>query len=112
MKGKLDGFALRVPTPDGSLTDFVCNVKKDTTKEEVNAAMKEASETYLNGILEYSEDPLVSSDIIRNNYSCIFDSPSTMVQGNLVKVVGWYDNEWGYSCRVVDLVNKIAKLRT
>ncbi|KAA0210309.1 MAG: type I glyceraldehyde-3-phosphate dehydrogenase [Ignavibacteriaceae bacterium] len=112
LKGKLDGFALRVPTPDGSLTDFVCNVKKDTTKEEVNAAMKEASETYLNGILEYSEDPLVSSDIIRNNYSCIFDSPSTMVQGNLVKVVGWYDNEWGYSCRVVDLVNKIAKLRT
>lgn len=72
LKGKLDGFALRVPTPDGSLTDFVCNVKKDTTKEEVNAAMKEASETYLNGILEYSEDPLVSSDIIRNNYSCIF----------------------------------------
>lgn len=108
LKGKLDGFALRVPTPDGSLTDFVCVLEKDTTKEAINAAMKNASENEMKGILEYTTDPIVSSDIIGNSNSCIFDSLSTMAMGNLVKVVGWYDNEWGYSCRVVDLLKKIA----
>ncbi len=108
LKGKLDGFALRVPTPDGSLTDFVCVLEKETTKEEINAAMKNASENVMKGILEYTEDPIVSTDIIGNPSSCIFDSLSTMAKGNLVKVVGWYDNEWGYSCRVVDLINKIV----
>ncbi len=108
LKGKLDGFSLRVPTPDGSLTDFVCVLKKDTTTEQVNEAMKKASEAGLKGILEYCEDPIVSSDIVGNDHSCIFDALSTMVTGNLVKVIGWYDNEWGYSCRVVDLVKKIS----
>lgn len=108
LKGKLDGFALRVPTPDGSLTDFVCVLEKETTKEEINAAMKKASENEMKGILEYTEDPIVSMDIVGNPSSCIFDSLSTMAKGNLVKVVGWYDNEWGYSCRVVDLIKKIA----
>ncbi|MEO6694654.1 MAG: type I glyceraldehyde-3-phosphate dehydrogenase [Ignavibacteria bacterium] len=108
LKGKLDGFALRVPTADGSLTDFVCVLEKEPTKEEINAAMKKASENEMKGILEYTEDPIVSSDIIGNDHSCIFDSLSTMAQGNLVKVVGWYDNEWGYSCRVVDLIKKIS----
>jgi len=108
LKGKLDGFALRVPTPDGSLTDFVCIVEKETTKEEINSAVKKASETSMKGIIEYTEDPIVSSDIIGNPYSCIFDSLSTMAKGNLVKVIGWYDNEWGYSCRVVDLIKRIS----
>ncbi|MGE5362740.1 MAG: type I glyceraldehyde-3-phosphate dehydrogenase [Bacteroidota bacterium] len=109
LKGKLDGFSLRVPTPDGSITDFVCILKKETTIEEVNAAMKKAAEGAMKGVLEYTEDPIVSADIIHNSHSCIFDALSTMVNGNLVKVVGWYDNEWGYSCRVVDLLFKIAK---
>ena len=108
LKGKLDGFALRVPTPDGSITDFVAVLKKDTTIDEVNAAMKAAADGPMKGILEYTEDPIVSSDIIGNAHSTIFDSKLTMVSGNLVKVVGWYDNEFGYSCRVVDLVRKIA----
>ncbi|HCA43922.1 MAG TPA: type I glyceraldehyde-3-phosphate dehydrogenase [Bacteroidetes bacterium] len=108
LKGKLDGFALRVPTPDGSLTDFVCELKKETTKDEINKAMKSASEGSMKGILEYSTDPLVSTDIIGNSHSCIFDSLSTMANGKLVKVVGWYDNEWGYSCRIVDLTKLIA----
>ncbi|MBK9331800.1 MAG: type I glyceraldehyde-3-phosphate dehydrogenase [Ignavibacteria bacterium] len=108
LKGKLDGFALRVPTPDGSLTDFVCITEKETTKEEINAVMKKASENEMKGILEYTVDPIVSCDIVGNSSSCIFDSLSTMVSGNLVKVIGWYDNEWGYSCRVVDLVKKIS----
>lgn len=109
LKGKLDGFSLRVPTPDGSITDFVCTLKKDVTVEEVNAAMKAAAEGAMKGVLEYTEDPIVSADIIHNSHSCIFDALSTMVNGNLVKVVGWYDNEWGYSCRVVDLLKKIAQ---
>ena len=109
LKGKLDGFALRVPTPDGSITDLVAVLKKETTKEEVNEAMKKAADGAMKGILEYSDEPLVSSDIVGNDHSCIFDSDSTMVNGNMVKVVGWYDNEWGYSCRVVDLLNKIAE---
>jgi glyceraldehyde 3-phosphate dehydrogenase len=109
LKGKLDGFALRVPVPDGSITDFVCVLKKTVTKDEINGAMKVASEGSLKGIMEYCEDPIVSSDIIGNSHSCIFDSLSTMVSDNLVKVVGWYDNEWGYSCRVVDLIFKLVK---
>lgn len=109
LKGKLDGFSLRVPTPDGSITDFVAVLKKDATIEEINAAMKAAADGPMKGILEYTADPIVSADIIHNSHSCIFDSLSTMVNGNLVKVVGWYDNEWGYSCRVVDLLLRIAK---
>jgi len=109
MKGKLDGMALRVPTPDGSITDLVAVVKTEVTKEEVNAAFKEAAEGDLKGIMEYSDEPLVSVDIIGNSHSNIFDSLSTMAQGNLVKVVGWYDNEYGYSCRVVDLLLKISQ---
>jgi len=108
LKGKLDGFSFRVPTPDGSVTDFTAIMKKDVTKDEINTAMKSAADSYLKGILEYSEDPLVSVDIIGNPHSCIFDSDSTMAMGNLVKVGGWYDNEWGYSNRVVDLLVKIS----
>lgn len=108
LKGKLDGFALRVPVPDGSVTDFVCEVEKDVTVESVNQAMKKASETYLKGILQYCTDEIVSSDIVGSDYSCIFDSLSTMVIDKMVKVIGWYDNEWGYACRVVDLIKKIA----
>ncbi len=107
LKGKLDGFSLRVPTPDGSITDFTVILNKEVTKEEVNAAMKKAAETNLKGILEYTEDPIVSSDIVGNDHSCIFDALSTMAFGSLVKVIGWYDNEWGYSCRVVDLAKRI-----
>lgn len=108
LKGKLDGFSLRVPTPDGSITDFVAELEKEATKDEINAAFKKASETNLKGILEYCEDPIVSVDIIGNDHSCIFDSLSTMSMGNIIKVIGWYDNEWGYSCRTVDLIKKIA----
>ncbi len=108
LKGKLDGFSLRVPTPDGSITDFVCELNKEVTKEEINDVFRKASETNLKGYLEYCVDPVVSVDIVGNPSSCIFDSLSTMAMGNLVKVIGWYDNEWGYSCRVVDLFKKIA----
>jgi glyceraldehyde 3-phosphate dehydrogenase len=108
LKGVLDGFSLRVPVPDGSITDFVALLKKNATIEEVNTAMKTAAEGSMKGIIEYTEDPVVSSDIVHNTHSCIFDSLLTMVNGPLVKVIGWYDNEWGYSCRVVDLVKKIA----
>lgn len=104
LKGRLDGFSLRVPTADGSITDFVCELNKETTTDEVNEYMKKASETSMTGILEYTEDPIVSTDIIGNPHSCIFDSLSTMCAGNLVKVIGWYDNEWGYSCRIVDIM--------
>jgi len=109
LNGKLDGMAMRVPTPDGSITDFVAIVNKETTVEEVNDAFKKAAESELKGIMEYTEDPIVSADIIGNSHSNIFDSLSTMVKGNMVKVIGWYDNEYGYSCRVVDLAKKIAK---
>jgi glyceraldehyde 3-phosphate dehydrogenase len=109
MKGKLDGYSLRVPTPDGSITDLTAILKKDVTVEEVNAAFSKAAEGELKGILEYTEDPIVSADIIGNPHSSIFDALSTMVvQGNMVKVVSWYDNEFGYSCRVVDLMKKIS----
>jgi len=107
LKGKLDGFSLRVPTPDGSITDLTAILNKDVTKEDINLAMKKAAETNLKGILEYSEEPLVSSDIVGNDHSCIFDALSTMASGNFIKIIGWYDNEWGYSCRVVDLMKKM-----
>jgi glyceraldehyde 3-phosphate dehydrogenase len=109
LEGRLDGFALRVPTADGSLTDFVCELEKNVTIEEVNAAMKKAADGPMKGILEYETDPIVSIDIVGNPHSCIFDSASTMAKDNLVKVVGWYDNEWGYSCRTVDILLKMAK---
>ncbi|MFN8697957.1 MAG: type I glyceraldehyde-3-phosphate dehydrogenase [Flavobacteriales bacterium] len=108
LKGKLDGVAVRVPTPDGSLTDLVAVLSRDVTKEEVNAAMKEASEGALKGILEYCTDPIVSVDVIGNRHSCVFDAALTSVNGNLVKVMGWYDNEAGYSERVVDLVSQLS----
>lgn len=104
LQGKLNGNSMRVPTPTGSATDFVVTLKKEVSAEEVNAAFKKASENELNGILEYTEDPLVSVDIIGNPHSCIFDSQSTMAQGNTVKILGWYDNEAGYSNRIADLI--------
>ena len=111
MKGKLDGYAMRVPTLTGSATDVTLTLGRDVTKEEINAAMKLASETYLKGIMEYTEDPIVSTDIIGNPHSCIFDGSFTcVVGGNMVKVLGWYDNEYGYSNRTVDLIKKIASL--
>ena len=110
LNGKLHGMALRVPVPTGSITDFVADVRRDVTKEEVNEAFRKAAEGPLNGILEYTEDPIVSSDIKMNPASCIFDADSTMVmEGNMVKVLGWYDNEWGYSCRTSDLTAMIAE---
>ncbi len=110
LQGKLDGFALRVPVPDGSITDFTAELNREVTVEEVNEAFRKAAENELKGILQYVEDPIVSLDIIHNPHSCIFDSLSTMVNGNLVKVVGWYDNEWGYACRTVDLVGKLMSV--
>ena len=107
LNGKLDGGAVRVPTPTGSLTDLVCEVSKDTTAEEVNAAFKAASESSLSGILEYSTEPLVSTDIVGNPHSNIFDSDLTKADGKLVKVIGWYDNEAGYSMRTADLITRI-----
>lgn len=108
LKGKLDGIALRVPIPDGSLTDLTVVLKKSVTKEEVNAAMKAAAEGPMKGILEYTEDPIVSIDIVGNPHSNIFDAQLTAAQGTLVKVVGWYDNEAGYSNRAADLIERIG----
>lgn len=108
LNGKLDGIAMRVPTPTGSLTDLTCVVKKEVTAEEVNAAMKAAAEGPMKGILEYTEDPIVSIDIVGNPHSNIFDSKLTSASGTLVKVVGWYDNEAGYSNRAADLISKLA----
>jgi glyceraldehyde 3-phosphate dehydrogenase len=109
LAGKLDGVAVRAPVPTGSLTDLVATLGKDVTVDEVNAAYEVAAATGpLAGYLQYSTDPLVSTDINESPYSCIFDSKLTMARGNVVKVFGWYDNEWGYSCRLVDLVNKLA----
>ncbi len=110
LKGKLDGVAIRVPTPDGSLVDLCVNLEKEVTKEEINAAMKEAAETYLQGYLMYCTDPIVSIDIVGNGYSSIFDSLITYAKGKLVKVFSWYDNEYGYSSRVVDLLEYMRKL--
>ncbi len=110
LQGKLDGFAIRVPVPDGSMTDLSVVLKKEATADEINAAMKAAAEAGMKGIIEYSTAPLVSSDIVHNPHSCIFDAEQTMTHGTLVKVVGWYDNEWGYSCRTVDLIGKLMKV--
>jgi glyceraldehyde 3-phosphate dehydrogenase len=104
LKGKLDGISVRVPTPTGSLVDLVAVLKKDATKAEINEAMKKAAEGPMKGILEYTEDPIVSVDVIHNPASSVFDAQSTMVNGKMIKVLAWYDNEWGYSCRVVDLI--------
>jgi len=109
LKGKLDGNAMRVPTPDGSLTDLTVVLKRAATVEEINNAIKQAAETSLKGYLEYTTDPLVSVDIIGNPHSCIFDSQLTAANGTLAKVVGWYDNEYGYSSRVADLIVKLFK---
>ena len=107
LKGKLNGNAMRVPVPDGSVTDFTATLKKPATVAEINAAFKAASETYLKGILEYCEEPIVSSDILGNPHSCIYDVDLTMVQGNTAKIVGWYDNEAGYSARLAQLADRI-----
>ncbi len=110
MKGKLDGLALRVPVPNGSINDLVVLLKRDVTREEVNAALKEAAEGKLKGILAYTEEPIVSVDIIGDNHSAIVDGLSTMVVGGrLVKILAWYDNEWGFSCRLVELSKLIAR---
>jgi glyceraldehyde 3-phosphate dehydrogenase len=108
LKGKLDGYSLRVPVPDGSITDLVVELGRDVTKDEVNAAFKAAAEGPLKGILYYTEDPIVSSDIVGSPASCTFDASITMAYGNQVKVFGWYDNEWGYSSRLVDLAVLVA----
>ena len=110
LDGKLHGLALRVPVPVGSIVDLVVEVKKEASVEAINAAMKTAAEGPMKGILAYCEDPIVSSDIVKSTYSSIFDVLSTMVKGNLVKVLSWYDNEWGYSNRSVDLMERMAKL--
>ena len=110
LKGKLDGISIRVPVPDGSLVDLTCEVSKTVTKEEVNAALKAAADGPMRGVMEYSEEELVSSDILGNPHSSIIDSKLTSVMdGNLVKAFSWYDNEWGFSCRVIDLIQLMAR---
>jgi glyceraldehyde 3-phosphate dehydrogenase len=110
LKGKLDGMALRVPVPDGSVTDLVCVLEREISVDEVNDAFRSAAgDDAWQGILQYSEDALVSSDIVGNSHSCILDGLSTMAQGRMVKVIGWYDNEWGYSCRLSDVVERVAQ---
>lgn len=108
MKGKLDGYAMRVPVPTGSATDLTVELKTPATKEEINAVVKKAAEGPMKGILQYTEDPIVSSDIVTDPASCIFDAGMTNANGNMVKVLGWYDNEWGYSNRLVDLVGLVG----
>jgi glyceraldehyde 3-phosphate dehydrogenase len=110
LKGKLDGFAMRVPVPTGSATDLVAQLAREVTKDEVNAAFKRAAEGSLKGYLEYTEDPIVSSDIVTSPASCTFDAGLTVAQGDQVKIVGWYDNEWGYSNRLVDLTTLVGSL--
>jgi glyceraldehyde 3-phosphate dehydrogenase len=110
LKGKVDGMSMRAPVPTGSIVDLVVQVASETSKDDVNALFKAKADTGdLEGILQYTDEPIVSSDIVHSSYSSIFDSDLTMVNGNLVKVFSWYDNEWGYSCRLVDLVAKIAQ---
>ena len=109
MKGKLDGTALRVPVPTGSITDFVANLRKPASVDEINAAFRSAAEGSMKGVLQFCTDPIVSSDIVGNPHSCVFDADLTMSMGSLVKVLGWYDNEWGYSNRLVDLVGFIGR---
>ena len=109
LQGKVDGVSVRAPVPTGSITDLVVTLGREVTKDEVNAAFREAAGTEaMQGILQYTEDPIVSCDIVGSSYSSIFDSKLTMANGSMVKVVSWYDNEWGYSNRVVDLIDKIA----
>lgn len=108
LKGKLDGLALRVPVADGSIVDLVVEVEKETDIETVNSKVKEAAEGPMKGILEYTEDPIVSIDVVGNAHSSVFDAQSTMVNGNMIKILSWYDNEWGYSSRLVDLVKYIS----
>jgi glyceraldehyde 3-phosphate dehydrogenase len=109
LKGKVDGISVRAPVPTGSITDLVVRLARDVTVDEVNAAYRAAAASGpLEGILQYADDPLVSTDIVHSQYSCIVDSDLTMANGSLVKVFGWYDNEWGYSCRLVDVVAKVA----
>jgi len=109
LKGKVDGISVRAPVPTGSITDLVVRLGTEVTVDEVNSAYRAAAGSgRLEGILRYSDEPLVSSDIVHSQYSCIFDSDLTMANGNMVKVFGWYDNEWGYSCRLVDVVAKMT----
>ena len=110
LKGKLNGNAMRVPTPTGSVTDFTATVRKSATKEEINAAFEAASHGAFKGIIHYETDPIVSADIVGDRHSCIFDSDLTMVIGNQVKIVGWYDNESGYSARLADLAARVSAL--
>jgi glyceraldehyde 3-phosphate dehydrogenase (phosphorylating) len=107
LKGKVDGMSMRAPVPTGSVVDFVVQVGRETTVDEVNGLFKAAADGPLQGLLAYTDEPIVSTDIVHSPYSCIFDSELTMVSGRLVKVFGWYDNEWGYSCRLVDLIGKL-----
>ncbi len=109
MKGKLNAMAMRVPIPDGSVVDFTVLLKKKVTEKEVNHVFRKASKGRMKGILDYTEDEIVSSDIVGNSNSCTIDGLSTMVNGNMVKILGWYDNEYGYSCRMVDIIEKISK---
>ncbi len=109
LEGKLNGLAIRAPVPDGSITDFTALLAREATKEEVNNAFREAANTYLKGVLRYEEEPLVSTDIVGDPHSCVFDAQSTMVIGRMVKVMGWYDNEWGYSNRMIDLTLLLAR---
>jgi glyceraldehyde 3-phosphate dehydrogenase len=109
LEGKIGGCGMRVPVPDGSLTDITCVLTKIPTVEEINSAFKLASQTNLKGILEYTEDPVVSVDVIGNSHSVLYDAEFTSIVGNLVKIIGWYDNEWGYSNRLVELTLKMGK---
>ncbi len=111
LNGKLDGLAVRVPTPDGSLVDLNVNLARAATKDEINQAMKEAADGYLKGYLMYSDEPIVSIDIVGNPHSSIFDAGGTYVKDKMVKILSWYDNEWGYSCRVTDLVKYMSELQ-
>jgi len=108
LKGKIDGMAMRAPVPDGSVVDLVVQVGRETTVDEINALVAEKADSgRLEGILKYTDEPIVSSDVIGSSYSCVFDSGLTMASGRMIKVFGWYDNEWGYSCRLVDLAGKL-----
>lgn len=106
LKGKLDGISIRVPTPVGSITDFVCEVEKEVTKEQINELFRNVANFHLKGVLQYTDEPLVSADIVKNPHSCIFDSSLTnVIDGHMVKIIGWYDNEWGYSNRMIELLD-------